>query len=308
MKHLRIIISLGLLLFLAVFWNRLDSILPQQELFSELPLFLPRIVLVIILFIIFQALHYVLRQVITRQKKLRKLVNQQHLLKISTFTLWTVYTIISLSILINDFTGLLASIGLIGFGLTIALQKPISNFVGWLTILFKGIYKEGDRIQIGTIRGDVKEIQLMNTVLENLLEGSDIKDKKIVTFPNEYVLTQEVKNYTKEENYILSEIKIRIHFTDNYQKATTILEKSITEYIQANQQDYQTTKKRIPKGEFTPRIRLEFDDSGIILIGHFLTPYDKIRMYKSAIYSNFLEAIKKERDIKIAYKRIHIQS
>jgi small-conductance mechanosensitive channel len=293
----------------------------QNELMTSLLQYAPRIIIVITLFFVFKLISILVLELFFR-RLLGKRDQREGVIKFTRFILWTGYVFVSLSVLFNNFTGLLTSVGLIGFGLTFALQKPISNFMGWLTLIMKGIYKEGDRIEIQGIRGDVKEIQMMNTILENLLDGTDIKNRKIVTFPNDYVLTHEVKNYTQGENYILDELKIDITYESDYRKAIDILGKIVKKHISENKDSYISEMKKREKtkaakknkeqeiealeDEFQPKIRVEFEASAIQLICHFLTPYDQIKAYRTAINIAFLDAIAKEKKIEIAYPHIQV--
>jgi small-conductance mechanosensitive channel len=196
--------------------------------------------IILLLFLIFK-----LFQKIFIDKLLRKLMQKlgtserfSSFQKLVKFLLWTTFTIITLSVLIGNITAVVASLGLIGFGLTFALQKPILNLVGWLTILLKNIYSEGDRIKIGGVVGDVKEIQIMNTLLDGLLENSDVRSVKTISFPNELILTSEVVNYTKDSNYIVNELSISITYESNYKKAMSLLRKIIIHQVTVNKQKY----------------------------------------------------------------------
>ncbi|MBU1975584.1 MAG: mechanosensitive ion channel family protein [Nanoarchaeota archaeon] len=325
----------------------------QKKYFSGMVNLLPKLVIVFVLFICFKILVSILKSVFFSRfiKKLDDEGKVENMFKLLRFSAWAMFFIISLSILVGNLGALLTSLGLIGFGLTFALQKPILNFVGWFTIIIKGIYREGDRIQVGEMRGDVIDIQLMNTVLEQLLETSDIKSKKILTFPNEFVLTSEVINYTKNENYIREELKISITYESDYHKAVHLLKSIIIDLIKMNKKKYikkvkakqmkidgflkdisKFSKKPVPRikeeverlekdkqdladelkhveemdDEFRPRIRVEMADSCIILIAQFLTPYREIKKNRTAINLAFMDAIKKEKNIEIAYPHMEL--
>ena len=49
-------------------------------------------------------------------------------------------------------------LGLLSAGLAIALQDPITNFVGWIFLIWRHPFSLGDRIQIGEYAGDVVDI------------------------------------------------------------------------------------------------------------------------------------------------------
>lgn len=160
---------------------------------------------------------------------------------------WTLFIFITLNVLIADFGQVVLSLGLVGFGLTFALQQPILNLVGWITIFFKGTYKENDRIEVVSgngdkIRGDVIEIGLMTTTLNGLVGDSETKSQKTVSFPNQLVLTSELRNYSWDSNYILDELEVSITYESDLDAATKIIEKSVSEVVKKNKNHY--NKKR----------------------------------------------------------------
>jgi len=253
------------------------------------------------------------------------------------FFLWALYVLIALPILTGDFGSFVSSLGLVGLGLTFALQKPILNFVGWITISLKDIYNQNDRIRIGNVVGDVKEIQMMNTILYSLVEGSDARSHKIITIPNELVLTQEVENFTKDSNYILTKLSISITYESDVEKSMEILRGIVKNYLKENINDYKKWEKRrgslkkvlesflvksptkpsvelspkekeldVLKNEFIPRMRLELNDSSVDLKALFLVPYEKSKIAKTIIAKEFLEKSKKHKNIAMAYPHLEV--
>jgi small-conductance mechanosensitive channel len=259
--------------------------------------------------------------------------------KFLRFVWWAIFALAVIAITFgDDVDALLTSVGLVGLGLTVALQKPIMNFVGWLTIIFKNVYSEGDRIKIGKARGDVRKINMMNTVLDGLLDTADQPSHKVFIVPNEFVLTGEVENYTQNSNYIRMELKIGLTLESNYKKAMTIFDKAvrkvitrnITRYVKkkaADQLEVQrlleqivgsrAEKKKLQEqelalekeikqlqelsDEFSPRIRLEISDSQLVIVAFYLTLYDEINLTRSNINLEFLDLIATESDVKISY-------
>ena len=66
-----------------------------------------------------------------------------------------------LSVIADDATALLGSVGLIGLALSWALQTPIESFTGWVLNAFRGYYRPGDRIEVGDVFGDVYRIDVL---------------------------------------------------------------------------------------------------------------------------------------------------
>ena len=171
--------------------------------------------------------------------------------KMTKFSIWFFFAIGVLLVFFENATSIITSLGLVGFGITFALQKPILNFVGWLTISFKRIYQIGDRIRIGDVRGDVREINMMNTVLSGLLENSDLASGKIVTLPNEIVLTGEVENYARSSNYIVEELQVGVTYESDFKKAQKLLYDIAAKVTREN-------KNRLKKAIMNERESLEY--------------------------------------------------
>ncbi|MDD3160032.1 MAG: mechanosensitive ion channel [Candidatus ainarchaeum sp.] len=316
--------------------------------------FVPKIIVSIIILIIFIIIFSIYKYTIIKSKLFFDDRNRPGLLKLSKIIFGVIYCITIIFLFFKNLDALITSIGLIGLGLTFALQKPVMNFVGWLTITTKDIYSEGDRVKIGTIKGDVKEIQIMNTVLYGFLEKSEAQSQKIITLPNDLVLTTEVENYSKNSNYVLEELQISITYESNYIKAMKLLESIIIKNLKTNIKNYikRETKKKLKveffldqfqkkkidhqpitietaksqtilekeketiekkiedlaemEEEFKPKIRLEMADSYIVLSAQFLTPYKQIIKNRSEINIAFLDALKKEKDIEVAYPHMEL--
>ncbi|MFH1722881.1 MAG: mechanosensitive ion channel domain-containing protein [Candidatus Altiarchaeota archaeon] len=147
------------------------------------------------------------------------------------YILWLLFVLVSISILYANFTALLASLGLIGFGITFALQKPILNLVGWLTLLVSKTYSIGDRIKIGEDRGDVNDIGIMYTTLDGLLANRDEYSGKLTTIPNEFVLTHSVENFNKNGDYIWDDVSVSITYESDWEKGVDLLEDAATKVV-----------------------------------------------------------------------------
>jgi len=200
----------------------IENVTGLQSSFSN---FIPKIFLTVILYIFFRLFSFIFIDLL--MKRLHKWYKSQFnfdvMAKMLKLVLWVIFIIAVLIVFFENPGTIITSLGLVGFGITFALQKPILNFVGWLNISLKEIYRPGDRVKMGGIRGDVYEIGVMNTTLYGLLENFDIRSGKIVTVPNEIVLTGEIENYTKGTNYLVKDLSITITYESNREKAKKIL-------------------------------------------------------------------------------------
>ncbi len=151
------------------------------------------------------------------------------LLALYTYVVWAITAIILASTFFKDFGALITSLGLIGFGITFALQKPILNFVGWLNIIFTSPFGIGDRVEIAGIRGDVLSIHTMYTRVQGTLVDSHTKAEKIITIPNEIILTSPTINYSRLGDIASDSITVSITYESNWRKAIHALEKAAEE-------------------------------------------------------------------------------
>ncbi len=151
------------------------------------------------------------------------------ILTLYTYVVWGITIIFLISTLFKDIGALIASVGLIGFGLTLALQKPIINFIGWLTIVITKPFNSGDRIEVMGIKGDVIFIHTMYTSIQGTRTETQEKSEKVITIPNEVILTNPVINYSRGNEVYSDDITFSITYESNWKKSTELLEKATTD-------------------------------------------------------------------------------
>jgi small-conductance mechanosensitive channel len=118
-----------------------------------------------------------------------------------------------------------AFLGLFTAGLAIALKDPLTNLAGWFFIIFRHPFVVGDRIQLGSHSGDVIDIRLFQfTLLEigNWVEA-DQSTGRMIHLPNGKVFTEPQINYSTGFDYIWNEMKVRLTFESNWEKARSSL-------------------------------------------------------------------------------------
>ncbi len=127
--------------------------------------------------------------------------------------------------LVGDMSSALVSVGLVGFGLTLALQRPLLALAGWATIFFGGMFREGDRIQVGDVEGDVLAITLFTTRLWEI--GSDRTPGRptgrIKTVSNAVFLESSVANATSDTAIVFDEFVVNVAFESNQELAQQLL-------------------------------------------------------------------------------------
>lgn len=88
-------------------------------------------------------------------------------------------------------TSLVTILGAAGLAIGLALQGSLSNFAGGVLVLVFKPYKVGDTIEVLGQKGEVKEIQIFNTIL---LTG----DNRTIILPNGSVSNSLIINQSKQ--------------------------------------------------------------------------------------------------------------
>jgi len=113
-------------------------------------------------------------------------------------------------------TSFIAVLGAAGLAVGLALQGSLSNFAaGALLIIFKPM-KVGDFVEIGGAKGTVKEIQLLNTLI-------DTPDNVRAIIPNAKVTGDNIKNYTANGTRRV-DLVIGVSYDDDLKKAKEVIE------------------------------------------------------------------------------------
>ncbi len=147
-----------------------------------------------------------------------------------------VIALIGLGILWRPFAGQLGLLlGLIAAGLVVALQGVIGAVAGWFNIISGGVFKAGDRVEFGGVRGDVIDIQPMRTKLMEI--GSNVGDDtwvkgrqytgRIVSVSNSATFEGPVFNYSVAFDFLWEEVTIPIAYQDDWRTAERILNEEV---------------------------------------------------------------------------------
>src|SRR5438128_7315017 len=128
------------------------------------------------------------------------------------FALFLVFAVIFLQ---NWYTTVV-SIGVLSLILGLAVQTPMTSFLGWIYILIRAPYRVGDRIKIGDATGDVIDVSYLDTTLWEFggdFLSTDHPTGRVIKFPNSTILSTPVYNYTWPLfPYIWNEIKFSVAY------------------------------------------------------------------------------------------------
>lgn len=144
-----------------------------------------------------------------------------------------VVVVFLVAVTFGSFTGTLLSLGLVGFGLTLALQRPILAVGGWLAIIFTRLFRVGDRIEVDKIHGDVVEIHLFNTRLWEVSPDTGRPTGRIVSIANAVFLEKPVANATADAPFVFDEFAVLVAYGSDLRAAEHLLRAAGAEVLDA---------------------------------------------------------------------------
>jgi small conductance mechanosensitive channel len=162
-----------------------------QEWLTNFVIFLPNLIAGIVIFILTLISSGFIAKWIRKVVK-KRVSNQEILQLISRLTRWSVLivgTILALDQVNFDVTGFIAGLGVVGFTIGFALQDIAKNFISGILLLYRQPFSIGERVMVSDYKGEVKEINVRDTVIETL-------DGELVIIPNREVYENPIINLT----------------------------------------------------------------------------------------------------------------
>ncbi|WP_142712895.1 mechanosensitive ion channel family protein [Fodinibius sediminis] len=283
-----------------------------QEVFESSPSLTYKIVLTVgVIFVIWLIRYLAVRMV---NKQLPEAKEQYKWRKNLTYVSAFIGFLIVGRIWFEGIHSLATFLGLLSAGLAIALKDPITDFAGWLFILWRKPFNVGDRIQLGDTKGDVIDLRIFKfTVLEigNWVR-SDQSTGRVVHIPNHQIFSDPLANYTSSFDFIWNELEVLVTFESDWEKAKNILQDIADKHIeqfseQANRQVQRAQKAYlIYYRHLTPIVYTDVQDSGICLtIRHLSNPRNR-RGVSQDIWEDILRTFSQHDDIELAYPTMRI--
>jgi small-conductance mechanosensitive channel len=200
-------------------------------------------------------------------------------------------------------------LGLITAGLAIALKDLVTSFAGWIFIIWRRPFSVGDRIQIGTHKGDVIDIRVFKFSLMEIGNWVDSEQStgRIMHIPNSMVLSESLANYSQGFQFIWHEIPVLITFESNWEKAKKIMMDIATTYAlhlstEAERRIKEASRKyMVFYTALTPTIYTTVKDSGILLTMRYMVEPRRRRGSDQEIWEAILRTFAKNDDIDFAY-------
>jgi len=209
------------------------------------------------------------------------------------------------------------AIPVVAIGLALALQKYVASFFAYFVISFSRIYDLGDRIRIGNIKGDVRRVGYLYTILEEVGEDEKLGGEltgRLLHVPNLIILDQPVLNYSKDyslncetitSDYMFDEVRIPISLDSDVQQASGLLEG----ILKCQDADFVIEARRVFQDGYprflneainAPRVLVYVEPQRIWLKGKFVAPLRGRNELRSRILMQFFGEVNHRTDIKLA--------
>jgi small-conductance mechanosensitive channel len=130
---------------------------------------------------------------------------------------------ITLSAVGVDLTAFAVFGGALGVGIGLGLQRITANFVSGITLLLEKSIKIGDLVEIATVTGWVRELNIRYTLIET-------SDGREVLIPNEELMSSRVTNWTHSSNRARVEIRVNVAYDSDYTKACELMVQAAREH------------------------------------------------------------------------------
>ena len=196
-------------------------------------------------------------------------------------------------------TGLTVAFGVAGAGIAFALQEVIASVAGWIAISLGQFYRTGERVELGSIRGDVIDIGVLRTTLMEVGQwvDGDLYNGRIVRVANSFVFKEPVYNYSADFPFLWDELNLPIHYDSDYRRARAIIEAAVVDvigdYPKQSQAawDRMVDKFRIEAASVAPMITMSADENWFTFTARYIVDYRKRRTTKDAIFTQVFEAM-----------------
>jgi len=209
----------------------------------------------------------------------------------------------------EGFRSVATYLGILSAGLAIALKDLVVNFVAWAFILWRRPFEVGDRIEIGSVSGDVIDLRIFQfTVLEigNWVDA-DQSTGRVIHVNNGAVFTQSLANYSKGFQYIWNEVPVLVTFESDWRKAKELLLEIANRHgahlSGTAEERLQQAARRfmIFYTKLTPTVYTSVRDCGVLLTVRYLSDPRRRRATEQAIWEDILDAFADNDDIDFAY-------
>ncbi len=136
--------------------------------------------------------------------------------QLARWGIMTIAILIGLSIIGVDLSSIAVIFGVLGIGIGFGLQNTVANFFAGLIIFFERPIKEGDRIIVDGLEGDIVQIRLRSTIINTLTNET-------IIVPNSRLVGHSIHNYSYDDNRIIIVNQVQVAYESDLDRAREVL-------------------------------------------------------------------------------------
>jgi small-conductance mechanosensitive channel len=226
-----------------------------------------------------------------------------HARKLTRYAIFLV-AIVALAVVWRSLAGNVGVIlGFAAAGIAFAMQEVIGAIAGWFNVTSGRIYRIGDRIELGGVRGDVIDITLLRTKMLEIGSATDDKSwvkgrqhtGRIVAVSNKSTFTSPVYNFSAIFEFIWEELTVPIAYRSDWHTAEQIIkEEAVAASASEGAKAAISAMERrypIPHAEVEPRVFVRATDNWMELSARFIVPVRGARTAKDEITRRIRERL-----------------
>jgi small-conductance mechanosensitive channel len=222
--------------------------------------------------------------------------------KVIRYSSLVTFLVVALGIWAQRLQGLLLIMGATGAGLAIALAPVLVSMAGWALITWSRLYQVGDRVQIGTVIGDVVDIGLIRTTLLEIGNwvGADQLTGRTMVVANAAVFKDPVFNYTQGSPYIWDEFTIPVAYGPKWEQAQRVMLAAIADYSDEIGPAAQASMQDLPGAslvgvpETRPQVYITVTEHWVACTLRYVVHARSRRTVKHRLQTQVLKALAKE--------------
>jgi len=224
--------------------------------------------------------------------------------------LWCGVGIVLIFAFVTELGAVATFAGLITAGVALALQNVIISIVGYFFLIGKYGIRVGDRVQVGSVTGEVVDIGLVRFHLMELSGGTADSEPtgRIVAFSNAVVF-QSTAGLFKQipgTNFIWREIVLKFAPESDYRairdRVREAIDAAFTDYrdsLERQRRQMEMSLTSISASELKPRAHIHFTTSAIEVIIRYPVVMEKAAEIDERVIGDIFAAVDREPKLKL---------
>jgi small-conductance mechanosensitive channel len=257
------------------------------------------VLIVLFLLLLINVFFSILRTNLMKKAKTKKQRSNIRIFgQLSRYTLSLLVIILAILTTSGAWSSFGVFLGLLSAAIGFALQQPITGVAAWIMVVTKRPFDIGDRIIIGDVKGDVVDFNLTHVHVMEI--GGLITDEensgRIIMVPNWMLFEKNIINYTSNNDFVLHSVIVNVTYESNLDRAIEIADLSARKFLAGT----------ISTSPGVPKVRVDFQASGIDVQVKYFSPARQLHEYSSKITKEIFDRINDADDVEIAYPHTEV--